>query len=223
MTTCSNEKLKEELIEITTGLLLGDASLQKPGQCKYYRLRFSQNEKRKHYVEFVFQKYKSGLEINSSKKPLIKKDQCSFFNYLTKKNQIPSIGFTFETRITSAFEQHAQIFYTNQGKKNLCPDLSCFDELLTPIALAYWFMDDGTWANKKALSFMLCTHAYKINEVNYLSNLLNKKFDLITKVQYNRQQPIIRISAKCFFNFKQLIYPVIKEIPSMQSKFPFSK
>lgn len=29
MTTCSNEKLKAELIEITTGLLLGDGSLQK--------------------------------------------------------------------------------------------------------------------------------------------------------------------------------------------------
>lgn len=223
MTTCSNEKLKAELIEITTGLLLGDGSLQKPSQCKYYRLRFSQNEKRKDYVESVFQKYKNGLEINGSKKPLIKNDQCSRFNYLTKKNLIPSIGFTFETRITSAFEQHAQIFYTKQGKKSLCTDLSCFDELLTPIALAYWFMDDGTWVTKKALSFMLCTHAYKINEVNYLSNLLNKKFNLITKVQYNRQQPIIRISAKCFLNFKQLIYPVIKSIPSMQFKFPFEQ
>jgi len=62
-------------------------------------------------------------------------------------------------------------------------------------------MDDGTWVNKKALSFMLYTHAYKINEVNYLSTLLNKKFNLITKVQYNRQQQlksVQRLFFPCF-------------------------
>ena len=63
MTTDKNEKLKSEIFEITTGILLGDGNLQKPKGCKYYRLRFAQNSIREDYVIHLLQKYKYGLEI----------------------------------------------------------------------------------------------------------------------------------------------------------------
>ena len=47
MTTKKNEKLIDDVFEITTGLLLGDANLQKPKQCQYFRLRFAQNQKKR--------------------------------------------------------------------------------------------------------------------------------------------------------------------------------
>lgn len=83
MTTDKNEKLKSEIFEITTGILLGDGNLQKPSGCKYYRLRFAQNSIRKDYVIHLLQKYKYGLEIKDGikSKDLINRDQPRIYSY----------------------------------------------------------------------------------------------------------------------------------------------
>jgi LAGLIDADG DNA endonuclease family len=228
MATFAYEVLKPKLFEITTGLLLGDGNLQKPKSCKYYRLRFTQNSIRQDYVNHVLKLYKHGLQkINcispfSKEKWLVIRNDPRIYKYIPSKNKLTKVSLNFETRISSAFNQHAKIFYANHSsKKNLCYDLSCFYDIVTPTALAYWYMDDGTWPNKESKSFMLCTHGYQIEQVWYLSELLNKKFGLITTVQFNKKQPIIRISAKSYKVFKELIYKTLILIPSMQTKFPF--
>lgn len=224
MTTNANEVLKLELFEITTGLLLGDGNLQKPKSCRYYRFRFAQNSLREDYVNHIFNKYQYGLEkldLNEVK-PLVSQLKPRKYNYITNKNKLFKQSCGFETRISSSFNKHASIFYSeNSSKKKLCKNLTCLYNLITPTALAYWYMDDGTWPNKKAKSFILCTHAYTNEEVEYLAKLLNQKFDLKTKISLNKNQPIIRISAKSYIIFKKLIFNKIKEIPSMKSKFPF--
>ena len=189
----------------------------------------SQQELRQDYVECLFQKYaaNSSIYIQKNKKieqnikPLISTYKIKKFEYLTRRNQKHAVGYSFQTRISSAFNQHAQIFYANSSStKVLCDDLTCFENLLTPTVLAYWFMDDGSWPNKKSKSFVLYTNAYKSNEILYLSNLLNKKFDLITKIGVNKNQSIIRISAKSYGIFFILINPILKNIPSAKWKFP---
>lgn len=225
MTTNKNEILKSELFQITTGLLLGDGNLQKPKTCKYYRLRFAQNELRKDYINHLFNKYRYGLEDTNigEFKPLIRQYKPRVYNYSTKVNKLLKKSYCFETRISSAFNEHAEIFYSDQSsKKKLCKDLTCLYNLITPISLAYWYMDDGTWPNKKARYFVLCTHAYRIEEVEYLSEILNNKFNLKTNLGINRNQPILRISAKSYNIFHELIFHTIKKIPSMKSKFPFN-
>jgi hypothetical protein len=221
MATAKNEKLNDEVFEMTTGLLLGDGNLQKPKQCNYFRFRFAQNEKRQDYVNWVLKNYKKGLVNPISKKPLVVRETPHVYEYLTSKNKNPAKSFRFQTRISSAFDKDAEVFYANNStKKNLWNDLSCFDKYLTPRALAYWYMDDGTWTSKTSYSFLLCTHGFRFEDVVYLSNLLNKKFELITKVRLNRKQPVIAISTKCYPIFKSLISLYIDKIPSMESKFP---
>lgn len=83
-------------------------------------------------------------------------------------------------------------------------------------------MDDGTRSNKKANTFQLCTHGYSIEQVQFLSHILNIKFKLVTKVAFNKKQPIIRISAQSYFTFHELIYDILILIPSMQNKFNLS-
>jgi hypothetical protein len=222
----ANEKLKPEIFEITTGLLLGDGNLQKPSGCKYYRLRFAQNSVRQDYVIHLFKKYQHGLQTNDfvSIKPLINQIEPRLYLYKTKINKLNKKSYSFETRLSSAFNEHATFFYFNQSsKKNLCTNLDIFYDILTPKALAYWYMDDGTWPNKKSKSFQLCTHGYTLQQVIYLSNLLNTKFKLITTIGFNKKQPIIRISAKSYNIFKNLIYNTLVQIPSMQVKFPLKK
>lgn len=133
MTTKKNEKLTAEVFEITTGLLLGDGNLQKPKQWKYFRLRFAQNQKKEDYVNLVLQKYKNGLMDPISIKPLVVCEVPHRSFYLTRKHKKPETMLSFQTRLSSAFEEHAQIFYANKStKKNLCSDLSWFDTFLTP-------------------------------------------------------------------------------------------
>lgn len=90
MTTYKNEKLKPEIFEITTGILLGDGNLQKSSGCKYYRLRFAQNSIRKDYVINLLQKYKYGLEIKDQvkTKDLITRDEPRIYLYQTKVNKL---------------------------------------------------------------------------------------------------------------------------------------
>ena len=83
-------------------------------------------------------------------------------------------------------------------------------------------MDDGTWPNKNSRNFLLCTHGFTVNQVKYFSNLLNNKFGLITTVRFNKGQPVISMSAKCFNKFENLILPYIQLIPSMINKFPIT-
>lgn len=219
MTTDQNEKLNSEVFEITTGLLLGDGNLQKPRQCKNYRFRFAQNQKREDYVNWLLKKYQTGIIDN--KKPLVKNIKPHRYEYKTSCHKKREISFGFQTRISSAFDEHAKIFYANKSTtKNLCNDLSCFENLITPCALAYWYMDDGSWPNKGSFSFILCTYAFKLVEVIYLSDVLNKQFDLISKVSFNKKQPIIAISAKCYPVLFKLISPYLNKIPSMAMKFP---
>jgi hypothetical protein len=49
--------------------------------------------------------------------------------------------------------------------------------LLTPLSLSYWIADDGSW-NKVNRSVTLCTDFFSLNEVEFLIEVLNKKFNL---------------------------------------------
>ena len=102
MTTYKNENLKSEIVEITTGILLGDGNLQKPSGCKYYRVIFAQNSIRNDHIKT---------------KNLINRYKPRIYSYQTKVNKLNKQSYFFETRISSAFNEHAKIFYFNGSSK----------------------------------------------------------------------------------------------------------
>jgi hypothetical protein len=50
-------------------------------------------------------------------------------------------------------------------------------DLLTPLDLAYWIADDGSW-NKVSKYVNLCTDYYSLAEVENLIEVINTKFNL---------------------------------------------
>lgn len=95
------------------------------------------------------------------------------------------------------------------GKKRITQEY--IDMITHPIALAYWFMDDGSYNG------ILATNSFSIEEIELLIKLLNKFFitDIsINKVQNN--QYILRILSKSREKFDNLIKPYI--IESMKYK-----
>lgn len=84
-----------------------------------------------------------------------------------------------------------------------------------PIALAYWFMDDGTNSGQ------IATNCFSFEEIKLLSNWLENKFSIITTIQKNLRDYTLYIVASSRLEFDTLISPYI--IPSMRYKLKFSE
>lgn len=96
-------------------------------------------------------------------------------------------------RRTKAFgdikELH-KLFY--KGKKKIIPDN--IKDLLNPLSVAIWYMDDGS---KGGLKYgKLCTCCFTYEEVELLSNSLNELIGITTYPQKDRNYYIIRIPTK---------------------------
>jgi ubiquinol-cytochrome c reductase cytochrome b subunit len=65
-----------------------------------------------------------------------------------------------------------KLFYTNSKKKVIPENIG---ELLTPLALAVWIMDDGTW---KQPGVRIATNCFTKEECELLVSVLDLKFNL---------------------------------------------
>lgn len=93
---------------------------------------------------------------------------------------------------------------------------------LTPRAIAYWYMDDGSqkWKNK-SLGVRFCTDNFSINEIDNLIFILNDKYKLKCSKQKKQNTFRIYVSSDSYILLKNLIFKNI--IPSMKYKFPINK
>lgn len=101
------------------------------------------------------------------------------------------------------------LFYID-GKKDIPYDLS----LLTPRALAWWFMDDGTSSGKCSISIATCS--FSIEGLLRLKDYLKKTYDLDIVIQKDFKIYFPVDSGRKFYN-------IVKEyiIPSMMYKFKY--
>lgn len=87
------------------------------------------------------------------------------------------------------------------------------DKIDSPIALAFWFMDDG------CNDGVLATNGFTLNEVELLQEWLNKKWNIWSSIQKNRLNHVLYIKQESRKHFEELIFPYI--IPSMYYKLKF--
>lgn len=101
------------------------------------------------------------------------------------------------------------MFYKN-GKKDIPEDLS----LLTPKALAWWFMDDGTSSGNCSISIATCS--FSLEGLLRLQKYLKEVYNISTTIQKD---------FKLYFHAKSAVefYNLIKDyiIENMQYKFKY--
>ena len=94
------------------------------------------------------------------------------------------------------------------------------EKYLTPIGLAYWFMDDGGKLdyNKHSRNqgLVLNTHSFTKKEVEMMSIELTNKFNLITDIRLNKNKHVIIIKSESYKSFMDLTNSYI--IPSRRYK-----
>jgi len=91
-------------------------------------------------------------------------------------------------------------------------------DAITPVTLAFWFMDDGGQQDYRGYGLQFHTQGFTVNEVKALCDILNTKFGLDCWQKFNKGKPIIAISGKSYDKFFGLVNTHIHE--SMRYKFP---
>jgi hypothetical protein len=107
----------------------------------------------------------------------------------------------FKTLSYPCFNSYYDVFYSNNIK--IVP--SNIEQLLTPVSLAYWAMDDGS---KKESGFIFCTHSFSLPDVELLSQVLSKNFNIESNIHKARlNQYVIYIKSSSISHFKELVQP----------------
>lgn len=162
--------------------MLGDASIQTQNKGQTYRLKFEWSNKNLSYVKHVFELFDQWVISDPHEK----------VRTSPKGNLVTNWGF--KTISHEAFNKLADLFI--KDSKKIVP-LNLITEQLTPMSLAYWFMDDGGKLdynpNSKNKSIVLNTQSFTNKEVNMMSKELNDKFDLDCEIRSNKGRKIIVI------------------------------
>jgi ubiquinol-cytochrome c reductase cytochrome b subunit len=79
-------------------------------------------------------------------------------------------------------------------------------EYLTPLALAIWFMDDGSKLGKGA---KIATNCFSHKEIEYLCLILKKKYNLDTSIHTGGKDKgqTIYIKSSSMPNFSKIVKP----------------
>jgi ubiquinol-cytochrome c reductase cytochrome b subunit len=159
-----------DIISIIVGSTLGDTHLEKRQNKNGAgtRIIFEQSNKNVEYLMW-FHSYLSHRGYCNEKKPIlhkrIRKNGEVFFHY-----RINSYTFSSLNWIHNMF-----YIFNDINNKDIKIIPSNIEEYLTPLALAIWFMDDGSKLGKGA---KIATNCFTEKEVLFLCEVLHKKYNI---------------------------------------------
>ena len=192
----------DTIISILFGGLLGDLYAQKRYNSTY--IKFNQSIIHKEYIEHLHSIFSNKGLCNNS--PLIPKNRT-----LKKSPDKIYQDISFSTYSYESFNWIYDSFYVNKIKqvpKNI-------ETYLNPLALAVWLQDDG---NKTYNTIRFCTNSYTLEEVNFLIDILYKKYNINSNPQKTstKDQYVLYIKTESVSILKDLVRPYI--VPSMLYK-----
>jgi hypothetical protein len=147
--------------QILTGLLLGDGYLER--KSKNSRLQVKQSVNKKEYVFWLYDQFREFVKTPPKQRP----DTDQWY---------------FSTRSLPQFEYWKGIFYKDRTK--IVPT-NITELLYSPMALAVWFMDDGSldYREKSHYSFTYSTDSFSVQEVSLLQRALLENFGIESTIQ----------------------------------------
>jgi ubiquinol-cytochrome c reductase cytochrome b subunit len=120
----------------------------------------------------------------------------------------------------SSFNWIHEMFYKLVDNKYIKIIPLNIEEYLTPLALAIWFMDDGSSLGK---GVRIATNCFTLEEVNFLCNVLKSKYNIIaTPNKCGKDKGhIIYIHVNSMKIFTNIVKPYL--LPSLYYKLGFYK
>lgn len=199
-------KLTKRQREILVGTLLGDSHLETQNQGRTYRLKVEHSFKQKEYVNWLYREFKDWV----LSPPKVRE---RFVRLRTVSGVCAK--YYFNTLGAGSLRFYAQQFYS-EGKK-VVPRL--IRRWLTPLALAVWYMDDGSIKSNHHRTVFLNTHGFASRDLQALQKAFLEKFGIKTQLRRaDRHQQQIYFLAETVDKFLTMIERHI--IPSMRYKLP---
>ena len=194
-----NLKLSDYQREIVVGLLLGDGHLETQNGGRTYRLKIEHTYRQKEYTDWLYRIFKDWVITP----PQEKKQTVWGVEY--KK-------YWFSTLSHGAFRFYGKQFY--KQKRKIIPRL--IGKWLTPVAMAIWFMDDGSIKSKRHRALILNTQSFTKPELIGLIEVVKKKFGVEMTFRKQRDLYQLAVSGESAKKFADIVRPYI--LPSMAYK-----
>jgi hypothetical protein len=160
--------------DLLFGSLLGDGNLQTETDGRTWRYRALQKTE---HLEYLMRKYEI-LKPFCSSPPI----EGQVFDERTGKIYYRHY---FNTRTDDVFRYYGNMFYAYDRKLRKwvkrVPPKPILQKLLTPGALAFWYMDDGAikWLHHSN-AMRICTESFPKDDVTRLRNVLFEKYEIVT-------------------------------------------
>jgi hypothetical protein len=187
--------LSPQLEEILVGLILGDLCLSKRSEFTLsVRALFKQGTIHKDYLMHLYELFKAyGSQVPITTNLPIDKRTGKIYS-----------AASFNTYSLPCFYKLYSLFYL-EGKKIVPSNIG---DLFTPLSLAYWLADDGTF-HKTHQFVRICTHSFSYEEVQLLASVLSDKFNLKSSVNKDNGCFLIRISQKSLPDLQALLKDIM--------------
>jgi len=197
----TEQKLSEIQEQMILGSLLGDMSCSK--RTKNARLNLVQGIKQKEY--FMEKVNILGEFMGAYKHSVQKQDKRTGKCYEQMRG---------DSKQHPVFTEIYNLVYPD-GKKTVTKEW--LDKITHPIALAYWFMDDGTFNGT------LATNSFSEKEVDMLIKWLKNYWNINSIKSVNSNSFVIRITEDSRKNFDNLISPFFVNCLKYKLKYKNAK
>lgn len=189
-------EVPSKIQDILIGCLLGDASGELGAKGKTPCFAFKQGMVHANYLYFLYFVFSNwGFTAQGTSVPI---------PFSTKDNKGNlHLALRFRTLAAPNLSYLYDMFYNN--KKKIVP--RNIAEILNARALAYWIMDDGSWAGSGVL---LHTNNFVLSDVELLAKTLKEKFNLQLTIRVKGNNHIIYIRAESIKHLISLVKPYIR-------------
>ena len=200
-----------DIISLIIGSTLGDSHLEKRKNGIGTRVIFEQSNRNVEYLMWFHSYLSSRGYCNSTKPKLqirIKQKGKVFYQYRVSSYTFSSLNWIHEMFYKLVDNKYVKFVPLN------------IEEYLTPLALAIWFMDDGSSLGKGA---RIATNCFTLEEVNFLCKVLKSKYNIVaTSVKCGKDKGyIIYIHVSSMELFTNIVKPYL--LPSLYYKLGINK
>lgn len=195
---------------VLVGTLLGDASISCRLGKPVFSVKYEQKATQEDYIYHLYQIWQAFVGTP----PQMRTIENSF-------HKMPGKSYWFRTYSHICLKEYYDLFYPiNNGNRRVKRVPTNIDELLTPRALAYWYMDDGNIVKRSTqkgtfYSYKLNTQGFCRDDQFLLIDALKTNFGVTATIEKDTQKgkTYLRLvingpSATVFLNtVKEFIVP----------------